>query len=175
MLPPIKIFNYLKHTNIMSICVAKIFDKINALGKHLGREWKSTVSHLSLRIGSEMSGQEDRPDLITSIGDRINFRSRWGTTCHVNTSRQSKPPIWGSPELPRYSKVFQSITSITGHTTADSFSWILQIPNTSISSVCSKPQGGSRSSRMNAPLPAEKNHSWVRRPLPSLRGLGHVG
>ena len=67
---------------------------------------------------------------MTSIGDRIRIRSLWGTTCHVNTSLQSKPPIWGSPEFPMYSKVFQSITSITGHTTADSSSWILQTPRT---------------------------------------------
>lgn len=76
--------------------------------------------------------QRSAPDLMTSTGDRIRILSRSGTVCHVNTSLQSKPPIWGSPEFPRYSKVFQSITSITGHTTADSSSWILKAPKTSI-------------------------------------------
>lgn len=113
---------------------------------------------------------------MTSIGDRINSRSRWGTTCHVNTSRQSKPPIWGSPELPRYSKVFQSMTSITGHTTADSFSWILQIPNTPV--ICLsllQTAGGQpeRSSRMNhGTLLAEKNQSRVSRPASLTQGSG---
>lgn len=64
--------------------------------------------------------------LMTSVGDRLRFCSYSGTECHVKTSRQSKPPIWGSPELPRYWNVFQSITSITGQTTALGSSFILQ-------------------------------------------------
>lgn len=77
---------------------------------------------------TERAACKSPPNLMTSMGDRMRILSLSGTTCHVNTSLQSKPPIWGSLGLPRYSNVFQSITSITGHTTADSSSWILQTP-----------------------------------------------
>lgn len=67
-----------------------------------------------------------RTHLMTSVDERRRFCSYSGTACHVKTSRQSKPPIWGSPELPKYWNVFQSITSMTGHTTAFGSSLILE-------------------------------------------------
>ncbi len=63
---------------------------------------------------------------MTSVGERRRFCSYSGTGCQVNTNRQSNPPICGSPEFPKYWKVFQSITSMTGHTTAEGSSLILE-------------------------------------------------
>jgi len=73
-----------------------------------------------------LSQQVPQTHLMTSTGDWRRFCSYSGIACQVKTNRQSKPPIWGSPEFPKYWKVFQSITSITGHTTADGSSLILE-------------------------------------------------
>lgn len=85
----------------------------------LPTEVKSTHNIHSLRTGCI------KINLITSILDFLRFCSLSGVVCHVKTNLQSNPPICGSPAFPKYSNVFQSITSITGHTTADSSSAIL--------------------------------------------------
>lgn len=75
---------------------------------------------------SFFSQKVQQTHLMTSVDERRRFCSCSGTVCQVNTNRQSNPPIWGSPEFPKYWKVFQSITSMTGHTTADGSSLILE-------------------------------------------------
>lgn len=157
------------HTNIKSIYIpiAKIFNKnqqkfwkkvkSGATANHpLPRAFTDTLARCK-----EVHWKKSISDLMTSMGDRIRILSLVGTTCHVNTSLQSKPPIWGSPEFPRYSKVFQSITSITGHTTADSSSWILQTPRTPCLSKWTGAGGQFGNSGMNSPHPSTRKEEHL--------------
>ncbi|TNN85799.1 hypothetical protein EYF80_004046 [Liparis tanakae] len=82
-------------------------------------------------VAHDASGRN--PGVVADLTVRGEFKELWEDgrdifmqTCQVKTNRQSKPPIWGSPEFPKYWKVFQSITSMTGHTTADGSSLILE-------------------------------------------------